>query len=114
MIEIYFKDKYLEFDAISQLFIRIISAVALILTVVATVVFLFSESVPLQYAGMLLLIFTIDRLVNRNKPMKSLKRLPDSGRINAADYFLPKTKEIIYSAAQSSNTDKTDIGLEII
>ncbi|MDD5099256.1 MAG: ATP-dependent Clp protease ATP-binding subunit [Candidatus Colwellbacteria bacterium] len=40
--------------------------------------------------------------------------MPDSGRINAADYFLPKTKEIIYSAAQSSNTDKTDIGLEII
>jgi ATP-dependent Clp protease ATP-binding subunit ClpC len=114
MREIYFKDRYIDLGISGRVLSRIITTTVFILTMVAAGVFLFSESEPLNYIGVLLSIYIVDRAVYRRRPRRSLRHMPDDGRVNIADYFTPQAKAILASSFQASMIKKTDMGLEAI
>jgi len=94
----YFKDDYYKLSFFGRFLVKIVSVTAMTLLGVGAAVFLVSDSANLKYAGILLVLVAVEKVVHFGKSKKSLKRLPKSGRVNIADYISPRTRAMVISS----------------
>jgi len=114
MLSLYFKDDYYFLSFFSSFLIKVVSTIALMLLCFSTVIFLFSASANLRYAGILFLLILLEKLLFLNKSRKSLKNLPLKGKVNVADYIAPRVKEIVVTALQKNKEDGQKLSIAIM
>ncbi len=92
---------------------NIVLTIALILLCFSTIIFLFSSSANLRYAGALCLLIATEKIIFVGKSRKSLKNLPRDGKINVADYVAVRTKEITIAAIEGDIINKSGLPIAV-
>lgn len=94
MREFFLKDYYINLPSLPQAAIRIASFALFAIFTMSAIVFIFSDAPSLPYAGALILLVVADQFLHYFTPQKSVRDMPQDGKINVADYLSPKNKFI--------------------
>jgi ATP-dependent Clp protease ATP-binding subunit ClpC len=110
--QLYFNDPRLKMTSAGRFLIRLFSFLTYGVILAGAVIFSLSDVSFLKSAGILLILFLIDRLLYINKAPRTLVRLP-LGKINTANYLLPSSFSILESAFEKANLLGGDFSLYI-
>jgi len=109
----YFKDNYYKLSFPGRILVKLASVTAMTLVAVGAVTFLVSPASNLNYAGVLLAIIVLERLLFFRRSRKSLKKLPKNGKVNVAEYVSPKAKTMLVPAINKSLTLNREFASEV-
>src|SRR3989344_2563774 len=88
-LDLYFNEPRLLMSGSGRIFVRVFGNIAYGLLVASSIILSLTDIKWLRSLGVLIILFLLDRLAHLGRPERSLKRLPKSGSLNAAQYFSP-------------------------
>src|ERR1700733_7406342 len=111
--QLYFDDPRLKMTVAGRFTVRVLSYISYLVVIAATVTFLISENRSLQFVGLFLVLFLIDRFVHRRQADIPISELPKQGKINLARYVSPASFSAIDRAFDKALVAKEDLYLVI-
>ncbi|MEK7212191.1 MAG: AAA family ATPase, partial [Patescibacteria group bacterium] len=111
-LEFYFNEPRLKMTIVGRILVRIVSYVANLLFLVATLALVLSDLPVLRGLGILFLIFFLDRLAHLYEADRPLYEMPKEGRINLARYLTSAAYAIIERAYDRALLTRQNLFLE--
>lgn len=112
--EFYFDDPRLRMTLAGRLFTRIVGWLGYLMLLAADFTFLVSDLAWLNWLGVLVALFLIDRLIHLPQGDRMLSELPQSGKVNLARYISPRAFSVIERAYDRATLTKRDFFLEAV
>jgi ATP-dependent Clp protease ATP-binding subunit ClpC len=113
--ELYFNDPRLSMTIVGRLLVRSLAFISYACVSVICVVGIFSSGVrSFRWAGIILLIFLIDRFRHAKKSRRSFLEMPGSGRINLASYANPAALRLLEKSFEDSTMTRSNLDLQIL
>ena len=97
-LDLYFNEPRLLMSGSGRIFVRVFGNIAYGLLVASSIILSLTDIKWLRSLGVLIILFLLDRLAHLGRPERSLKRLPKSGSLNAAQYFSPISYRLVEAA----------------
>ncbi|MGC9968300.1 MAG: ATP-dependent Clp protease ATP-binding subunit [Minisyncoccia bacterium] len=111
--ELYFDDPRLRMTVAGRFVVRVITYVTYLVLFFATGTLLISQIRPLQYLGIFLVLFIVDRLAHWGEADLPITELPRGGRVNLASIMKPSTFSVIGHAFDRGLVTRQDFFLSI-
>lgn len=112
--EFYFDDPRLRMTFPGRLLIRVASYLGYLTLLAADFTFLVADLAWLNWLGVLVALFLVDRLVHLHQGDRMLSELPQSGKANLARYISPRAFSVIEHAYDRATLTDRDFFLEVV
>ena len=112
-LTVIFDDPRLKMTYVGRFFVRVVSYIAYLFFIAATITFIISGILWLFFAGLFLLLFFIDTFVHRGEADVPIAELPKSGTVNAAASMLPDAFSLMERSLDHAMLTKQDFFLEV-
>jgi ATP-dependent Clp protease ATP-binding subunit ClpC len=112
--EFYFYDPRLKMTLAGRFLVRVLSSIVYLVMLISSVVFLISQIPAARWFGILLVLFLIDYIANRQNSYRLISQMPRGKKINLEIFLLPKSFVLIERAYDKSLLQKTDFYLELL
>ncbi len=109
---LYYKDPRFLMTLPGRLFVRVLSYIGYLVLTATAAAFFLSGIWGLRYAGMLLVLFLLDRFLHMSEADRPLIELPKKGEVNLASYLQPKAFAALEKAFDRSSITKQNFFLE--
>lgn len=113
-LEFYFDDPRLRMTFPGRLLVRVAGYLSYLILLAADFTFLVSDLAWLNWLGVLVTLFLVDRLIHLHQADRILTELPRSGKVNLAKFITPRAFSVIEHAYDRATLTNRDFFLEVV
>jgi ATP-dependent Clp protease ATP-binding subunit ClpC len=110
----YFDDPRLRLTLAGRLLVRVVSYLGYLVLLAAAFTFLMSDLAWLNWLGVLVALFLLDRVIHLREGDRLLSEIPRRGKINIARFITPRAFSVIEHAYDRATLTQQDFFLEVV
>jgi len=109
--EIYFNEPFLRLSVIGQSLVKVFRFAITLVFSAAAFIFILSKVPELFWPGIILSLYLMSSFLRQDSARRELTRLPQKGRLNAADYLSPSSLDALSAALREQQVLSGDYDL---